>query len=173
MYLCEQCGKEVYEVYGSGRFCSRSCANKYVALNQPPEAKARKVELGRKNLELGRGTNVGFTRESCIKGGKASAESKRRHRKELLDHILENDGDAYWGSYSKFRDMLVEFGYKEWKCDCCNNTEWMGQRIPLEVHHVDGDSNKLDNIKFLCPNCHALTKNYRWRVYNHKKNGQN
>ena len=64
MYLCEQCGKEVYEVYGSGKFCSRSCANKYVALNQSSEAKARKVELGRKNLELGRGTNVGFTRES-------------------------------------------------------------------------------------------------------------
>ena len=27
MYICEKCGKEVYEKFGSGRFCSRSCAN--------------------------------------------------------------------------------------------------------------------------------------------------
>lgn len=27
MYICEKCGKEVYEKYGSGRFCSRQCAN--------------------------------------------------------------------------------------------------------------------------------------------------
>lgn len=27
MYICEKCGKEVHIKYGSGRFCSRSCAN--------------------------------------------------------------------------------------------------------------------------------------------------
>ena len=27
-YICENCGKHVTEIYGSGRFCSRSCANK-------------------------------------------------------------------------------------------------------------------------------------------------
>ena len=27
MYICEKCGKVMIEKYGSGRFCSRSCAN--------------------------------------------------------------------------------------------------------------------------------------------------
>lgn len=27
MYKCERCGKEVLEKFGSGRFCSRACAN--------------------------------------------------------------------------------------------------------------------------------------------------
>lgn len=27
MYICEKCGKEVTEKFGSGRFCSRQCAN--------------------------------------------------------------------------------------------------------------------------------------------------
>ena len=27
MYICEKCGKQVTEKYGSGRFCSRQCAN--------------------------------------------------------------------------------------------------------------------------------------------------
>lgn len=26
-YICENCGKLVTEKYGSGRFCSRACAN--------------------------------------------------------------------------------------------------------------------------------------------------
>ena len=28
MYICERCGKETLEKFGSGRFCSRACANK-------------------------------------------------------------------------------------------------------------------------------------------------
>lgn len=54
MSLCEQCDKEHDGTFGSGRFCCRSCSNKYVALHQSPEAKARKVAKGAKNLEIGR-----------------------------------------------------------------------------------------------------------------------
>ena len=50
MYHCEYCGKEVYENYGSGRFCSRSCANGWVSSHQSDESKRKKVEAGRKNL---------------------------------------------------------------------------------------------------------------------------
>ena len=50
MLLCEQCGKEHDGTFGSGRFCSRSCSNKWVALHQSPEAKARKSKVGSSNL---------------------------------------------------------------------------------------------------------------------------
>ena len=35
--------------------------------------------------------------------------------------------------------------------------------VPLEVDHLDGnaDNNTEDNLRVLCPNCHALTPNYR------------
>lgn len=48
------------------------------------------------------------------------------------------------------------------RCEQCGKEEWLGQPIPLEVHHEDGDSlnNEMDNLKLLCPNCHALTNNY-------------
>lgn len=48
------------------------------------------------------------------------------------------------------------------KCECCNNAEWLGQLIKLEVHHIDGHkgNNKEDNLQLLCPNCHAYTDNY-------------
>ena len=42
---------------------------------------------------------------------------------------------------------------------------WNGQTIPLELHHVNGNNkdNSLENLQLLCPNCHALTSNYRNR----------
>lgn len=49
------------------------------------------------------------------------------------------------------------------QCDNCKLEQWLEQPIPLEVHHKDGDhlNNELDNLVLLCPNCHALTENWR------------
>jgi hypothetical protein len=35
--------------------------------------------------------------------------------------------------------------------------------IPLEIDHIDGnaENNKEDNLRMLCPNCHALTPSFR------------
>jgi len=51
-------------------------------------------------------------------------------------------------------------------CHCCGLSEWMGKVIPLEIHHINGKNtdNRLENLMLLCPNCHALTDNYRGRA---------
>lgn len=48
------------------------------------------------------------------------------------------------------------------KCERCGLSEWQDTQIPLQLHHIDGNSwnNELDNLQLLCPNCHALTDNY-------------
>lgn len=58
---------------------------------------------------------------------------------------------------------LVNEGIKEYRCECCGNAEWIGNEIPLELHHINGNNtdNRVENLKLLCPNCHALTDNYR------------
>lgn len=54
------------------------------------------------------------------------------------------------------------------KCEVCGSTEWMNNPIPLEVHHIDGQelNSELNNLLLICPNCHALTDNYRGRNIN-------
>lgn len=60
---------------------------------------------------------------------------------------------------------------RERKCEVCGIEEWMGQPAPLELDHKDGDSsnNELDNLRLICPNCHAQTENYKGR---NKGNGR-
>lgn len=64
---------------------------------------------------------------------------------------------------NKVRRKLLEEGYKQYRCECCGNNEWLGQPIPLEVHHIDGNrnNNTIENFQLLCPNCHAFTDSYR------------
>lgn len=54
------------------------------------------------------------------------------------------------------------------QCECCGLEYWLDKPIPLELHHIDGNSlnNDMDNLQLLCPNCHALTDNYRGRNIN-------
>ena len=51
-------------------------------------------------------------------------------------------------------------------CEVCGLTEWLNKPIPLEIHHINGNNtdNRLENLQLLCPNCHALTNNYRGRA---------
>lgn len=63
----------------------------------------------------------------------------------------------------KLRLRLLKEGIFEYKCACCGNSEWLGQPIPLELHHKDGnkDNNNLDNLELRCPNCHYFTETYK------------
>ena len=55
-----------------------------------------------------------------------------------------------------------------YKCENCSLEEWQGEKIPLEIHHIDGDelNSDLSNLQILCPNCHALTDNYKGKNIN-------
>ncbi len=73
--------------------------------------------------------------------------------------------NSYFQSY-KVKQRLFKEGLKAKKCERCGWAERApGGHLPLELDHMNGDrsDNRLENLRILCPNCHSLTDNYRYR----------
>ena len=52
---------------------------------------------------------------------------------------------------------------KGYKCESCGMTDtWNNKLITLQMDHINGinTDNRLDNLRFLCPNCHSQTHTY-------------
>lgn len=49
-----------------------------------------------------------------------------------------------------------------YKCAICGRVEWQGKTLSLELDHINGinNDNRLENLRFLCPNCHSQTTTY-------------
>jgi hypothetical protein len=78
------------------------------------------------------------------------------------------------------RYFIEKFNNKCVECSWAKHHPVTGV-VPLEIEHVDGNSenNQEDNLKLLCPNCHALTPFYKnlnrgngrkWRMNKYIKN---
>ena len=93
-------------------------------------------------------------------GNQSGKGQPKRKPKMNLEDYLANSTDI---QTNKVRKKILEENIKAHKCECCGLETWLGQPIPLEVHHKDGDRshNELSNFELLCPNCHAFTDSYR------------
>jgi 5-methylcytosine-specific restriction endonuclease McrA len=66
-------------------------------------------------------------------------------------------------SRTNLKPRLISENILEYKCIECGNTgEWNGKPITLQLDHVNGvyNDNRVENLRFLCPNCHSQTETY-------------
>ena len=80
-----------------------------------------------------------------------------------LDKILVKN--SHFQSF-KLKKRLFSAGIKKPQCEECGWAEKSSDgRIPLEIDHINGDSNdnQLENLRILCPNCHSLKLTHRGR----------
>lgn len=101
-----------------------------------------------------------FTGQGWNTGTRFRPVVKARELKEILVK------DSTFISTYKLKNRLLKEGIKEYKCECCGRTEWLGESIPLELHHINGIKSdlRIENLQILCPNCHTFTDNYRGKA---------
>lgn len=145
MMSCAECGLPL-----AGRdqlkFCSRSCSVRHNNRKQPKRKRPRRqcrlcqnfAAAGRKKCS------------TCIAQFLAARWN--------LD-LVESDR-------LRRRILIRECGHR---CAICLLDRWMNHPIPLELDHVDGnsDNNSRENLRLVCPNCHAQTGTYKGRNIGH------
>ena len=60
------------------------------------------------------------------------------------------------------RRWFIKGNYVLYKCDCCGISKWQGKELALQLDHINGDNhdNRLENLHWLCPNCHSQTDTF-------------
>jgi ribosomal protein S27AE len=82
-------------------------------------------------------------------------------RFNLEEILVENS--PYTGSGNNIKEKLYKAGLKKRECEECGQGEiWKEKKISLHLEHINGIHNdhRIENLKILCPNCHATTDTY-------------
>jgi hypothetical protein len=71
-------------------------------------------------------------------------------------------------------NRLVAAGLKNRVCGRCSHDTWLGQPIPLILSHRNADVRdyRLENLEFMCPNCHRVMLNMRLAARSGSKNAK-
>jgi Zn finger protein HypA/HybF involved in hydrogenase expression len=142
--LCKTCGDKIPYHNRTNTYCNHTCA--------------------------ARTNNIGITRNRkpwipklCIKCNELCKKGRK-----YCPSCIKNKGHVHfvkeWAEVktnrSAKRILIQENGHV---CEQCLLTIWNNVPIPIELNHKDGNSDNYsrENVELLCPNCHALTPNYK------------
>ncbi|MFJ7078135.1 HNH endonuclease [Streptomyces sp. NPDC098781] len=74
------------------------------------------------------------------------------------DILVRHDGKRRTRTHL-LRRALLEAGVPDECAECGVGPVWLGRPMTLEVDHINGDwsDDRQENLRLLCPNCHAIT----------------
>jgi hypothetical protein len=94
--------------------------------------------------------------------GQGHRRGRRASNARAPEEILvRHDRPRRTSSY-RLRRALRTVGVPERCAECGQGPEWLGRPLTLEVDHLDGDwrNDRRENLRLLCPNCHATTRTW-------------
>lgn len=82
-----------------------------------------------------------------------------KNKKSLSEILVENSSYA---NIASLKRRLIREGLLEYKCAICGINRWNDMPISLQLHHKNGcnTDHRIENLEFLCPNCHSQTDNF-------------
>jgi len=155
--ICRCCKTPHDGSYGSGVFCSRSCANKR---NHSPEVRAK----------ISKSVSVAHS-EGRLKPYRDYVKTPEEYEEYIAKRAINRAKKLLDMPFSevslyslKERIRLEQSG----KCKGCGLDSWLDRPLTLELEHKDGDNqnNARSNLECLCPNCHSQTDTWRGRNIN-------
>ena len=95
---------------------------------------------------------------SIFKGKSSVIKTSRLNNVKKEDILKENCKHQR----TVLRRYVIKNNLIPYKCAICGCTEWQGKTLSLELDHINGinNDNRLENLRFLCPNCHSQTSTY-------------
>lgn len=141
---CPNCDKKLPYKKRNNKFCNQSCSASF----------NNRGVLRVKTTTSKHCANCGDVKETRQNKYCDACIDENVYSNKLFDTELAKQD-------STRRRILLET--RDYKCEVCELTEWLGQDIPLELDHIDGnpDNNIESNLRLICPNCHALTDTYK------------
>ena len=105
-----------------------------------------------------------FTGQIWSKGLTKETDSRILSKEKYsLDEVFKANSPI---TQRVLRGYIERHNIIPYKCEICGcDGQWQDGVISLEVDHKNGvnNDNRVENLRYLCPNCHALTSTYRGR----------
>lgn len=139
---------------------------KHICCKSPNQCPANRAKNSR-------GMKAAWEQESCRPNGlhnldMGSMRKKSIERKKADAKTRFDSGQSNHLCNSAIKRILMDHYNRGNNCEICGIKDWGGQPLTFELDHIDGDNfnNTLDNLRFICPNCHSQTTNFRGRNVN-------
>lgn len=154
MDLCSYgCETPANSTLKNGRKC---CSDSY---QKCPAIKAKNADGLRRAYKEGRKDCSHFDgKRGWSKGSTSYSDSRVR---------AYDDGNKFCNpsqlSSSYLRKLIIRENLLPYQCSECKISEWRGLEICLDIDHINGIrvDNRIENLRFLCPNCHSQTPTYK------------
>ena len=90
--------------------------------------------------------------------------SSNSNTRYTLDEILIEN--STYLNIARLKKRILDEGRLPYVCAFCGNKgEWQNQPLTLQLDHINGNhtDHRIENLRFLCPNCHSQTETYAGR----------